>query len=145
MISVELKNKVAEFRKEKNISQSELAEQVGISRNAISSIERGEYEPTAYHALKICMVLGKMFEEVFFFDFPNSMVIDKELKSCPFCNGKAKIRRFGKGCRTKEEYSVNVQCTNCGARTEPLHSMPHFSYAARVNLAIEHWERRVIK
>ena len=68
MISASLKNNIAELRKEKNISQSELAEQVGVSRNTISSIERGEYEPTAYNALKICKVLGKTFEEVFYFE-----------------------------------------------------------------------------
>ena len=68
MISVELKNNITELRKEKNISQSELAEQVEVSRNTISSIERGEYEPTAYNALKICKVLDKTFEEVFYFE-----------------------------------------------------------------------------
>ena len=67
MISVELKNNIVEFRKEKNISQTQLAELIGVSRNAISSIERGEYEPTAYNELKICKVLGKTFEQVFYF------------------------------------------------------------------------------
>ena len=42
-----LKNKLKEIRKEKNISQQELADMVGVSRNTISSLETGQYEPTA--------------------------------------------------------------------------------------------------
>jgi putative transcriptional regulator len=46
-----LKNKLKEIRAEKSLSQSELAEMVGVSRNTISSIETGQFSPTAKLAL----------------------------------------------------------------------------------------------
>lgn len=62
-----LKNYLKEIRKEKNLSQQELANLVGVSRNTISSLETGQYEPTAKLAYVICIALDKTFEEVFFF------------------------------------------------------------------------------
>ena len=63
-----LKNKLKEFRTEKGISQANLAEIVGVSRNTISSIETGQYQPTAKLALIICIALEKKFEDIFYFD-----------------------------------------------------------------------------
>ena len=62
-----LKNKLKEIRAEKGLSQSELAEMVGVSRNTISSIETGQFCPTAKLALILCIALDRKFEEVFFF------------------------------------------------------------------------------
>ena len=62
-----LKNRLKEIRTEKRISQSELAEMVGVSRNTISSIETGQFSPTAKLALIICIALDKKFEDVFYF------------------------------------------------------------------------------
>ena len=62
-----LKNRLKEIRKEKGISQQELAEMVGVSRNTISSLETGQYEPTAKLALILSIALGKNFEEIFYF------------------------------------------------------------------------------
>ncbi len=62
-----LKNKLKEIRAEKGLSQSELAEMVGVSRNTISSIETGQFCPTAKLALILCIALEKKFEDVFFF------------------------------------------------------------------------------
>ena len=62
-----LKNKLMEIRAEKSLSQSELAEMVGVSRNTISSIETGQFCPTAKLALILCIALDKKFEDVFFF------------------------------------------------------------------------------
>ena len=62
-----LKNNLKEIRKEKNISQQELADIVGVSRNTISSIETGQYEPTAKLAYVICIALDKKFEDMFYF------------------------------------------------------------------------------
>jgi putative transcriptional regulator len=63
-----LKNRLKEARIEKKISQSELAEMVGVSRNTISSIETGQFNPTAKLALILCIALDKKFEELFYFD-----------------------------------------------------------------------------
>ena len=54
-------------RAKKQISQRELAEMVGVSRNTISSIETGQFNPTAKLALIICIALDKKFEELFYF------------------------------------------------------------------------------
>ena len=62
-----LKNKVKEARSEKGLSQSQLAEMVGVSRNTISSIETGQFSPTAKLALVICIALEKKFEDLFYF------------------------------------------------------------------------------
>lgn len=62
-----LKNRLAEARAEKDLSQSKLAEMVGVSRNTISSIETGQFCPTAKLALILCIALDKKFEELFYF------------------------------------------------------------------------------
>lgn len=62
-----LKNNLAAVRKEKGFSQSDLAQMVGVSRNTISSIETGQFNPTAKLALILCIALDKRFEELFYF------------------------------------------------------------------------------
>ena len=63
-----VKNHLKEARVEKNLSQAALAEMVGVSRNTISSIETGQFNPTAKLALILCIALDKKFEELFYFD-----------------------------------------------------------------------------
>ncbi|MDO4315880.1 MAG: helix-turn-helix transcriptional regulator [Oscillospiraceae bacterium] len=63
-----LKNRVKVARAEKNLSQAQLAELVGVSRNTISSIETGQFSPTAKLALVLCVALDKKFEDLFYFD-----------------------------------------------------------------------------
>ena len=63
-----LKNRLKEIRTEKRLSQARLAELVGVSRNTISSIETGQFSPTAKLALVICIALDKKFEDIFYFD-----------------------------------------------------------------------------
>lgn len=65
--SLILKNRLKEARTEKKISQAQLAEMVGVSRNTISSIETGQFSPTAKLALIICIALDKKFEDLFYF------------------------------------------------------------------------------
>lgn len=62
-----LKNNLAAIRREKGLSQAALAEMVGVSRNTISSIETGQFNPTAKLALILCIALDKKFEEIFYF------------------------------------------------------------------------------
>ena len=49
----------------KDLSQSELAEKVDVSRQTIVSIEKGDYNPTINLCIKICKVLGKTLDELF--------------------------------------------------------------------------------
>ena len=62
-----LKNRIKEARTEQKLSQAALAELVGVSRNTISSIETGQFSPTAKLALILCIALDKTFEELFYF------------------------------------------------------------------------------
>ena len=50
------------------LSQTQLAELVGVSRNTISSIETGQFNPTAKLALILCIALEQKFEDLFYFD-----------------------------------------------------------------------------
>ena len=63
-----LKNRLKVARAEKGLSQTQLAELVGVSRNTISSIETGQFYPTAKLALILCIALDKKFEELFYFE-----------------------------------------------------------------------------
>lgn len=63
-----LMNNVRELRLSYNLTQLQLAERIGVSRNTISSIETGQFAPTAKLALIICMTFDLKFEDVFYFD-----------------------------------------------------------------------------
>ena len=62
-----LKNHLKKVRVEYGLSQKALADMVGVSRNTISSIETGQFSPTAKLALILCIALDKKFEELFYF------------------------------------------------------------------------------
>ena len=63
-----LKNRLKEARAEKKLSQAQLAAMVGVSRNTISSIEIGQFNPTAKLALILCIALDRKFEDLFYFE-----------------------------------------------------------------------------
>lgn len=63
-----LKNNLKQIRSEAGLSQQALANIVGVSRNTISSIETGQFNPTAKLALILCIALDKKFEDVFYFE-----------------------------------------------------------------------------
>lgn len=63
-----LRNKLKIVRAENNLSQTELATMIGVSRNTISSIETGQFNPTAKLALILCIALEKKFEDLFYFE-----------------------------------------------------------------------------
>jgi len=63
-----LKNRLKVARAERDITQGELASEVGVSRQTISAIETGQFSPTAKLALLLCIALDKKFEDLFYFD-----------------------------------------------------------------------------
>ncbi len=63
-----LRNNLKEVRSERGLSQQQLADMVGVSRNTISSIETGQFNPTAKLALVLCIALDKKFEDLFYFN-----------------------------------------------------------------------------
>ena len=64
---LKLKNRLKEERTKRKLSQQELADMVGVSRNTISSLETGQYEPTAKLALILSVALSLQFEDLFYF------------------------------------------------------------------------------
>lgn len=60
-----LYNKLKSFRELKSISQTELGKICGVSRQTISSIERGDYHPSIVLVLKICKYFDVKVEEIF--------------------------------------------------------------------------------
>ncbi len=51
-----------------DLSQADLAEKVGVSRQTINSIEKGDYNPTINLCITICKVLGKTLDELFWIE-----------------------------------------------------------------------------
>lgn len=60
-------NRLKEARASQHLSQAQLAKLVGVSRNTISSIETGQFNPTAKLALLLCIALDWKFEDLFYF------------------------------------------------------------------------------
>ena len=65
---VPLYNKVKQIREDFGISQTELGKLCGVSRQTISSIERGEYHPSVVLAIKISKIFNKTVEELFSYE-----------------------------------------------------------------------------
>lgn len=62
-----LRNRLRVARAEKDFTQHQLAELVGVTRQTISMIEKGKFNPSAKLALLLCIALDKNFEELFYF------------------------------------------------------------------------------
>lgn len=63
-----MKNRIEEIRKERGIRQEEFAKLIGVSRQTISSLETGRYNPSIFLAYKIAKYFDLTIEEVFIFD-----------------------------------------------------------------------------
>lgn len=66
--TLELLNKIKVARTEKSMTQTDLAELSGVTRQTIGAIESGKFNPTAKLALILCIILDKKFEELFYFN-----------------------------------------------------------------------------
>lgn len=64
-VDMPLENRLKEFRNEKGLNQSDLGSLVGVSRQTISLIERGDYNPSITVCLKLAKVLDRSVEEIF--------------------------------------------------------------------------------
>ena len=63
-----MKNRIEEIRKEKGIRQEDFAKELGVSRQTISSLETGRYNPSIFLAYKIAKFFGMTIEDVFIFE-----------------------------------------------------------------------------
>ena len=68
-----MKNRIEQIRKEKGIRQDEFARLMGVSRQTISSLETGRYNPSIYLAHKIAKFFEMTIEDVFLFDEEESI------------------------------------------------------------------------
>lgn len=71
-----MKNKIEEIRKERGIRQEEFAKSMGVSRQTISSLENGRYNPSIMLAYKIAKFFDMTIEDVFVFEEGN---LEKEI------------------------------------------------------------------
>ncbi len=63
-----MRNRIEEIRNLRGIRQEELARQLGVSRQTISSLENGRYNPSILLAYRIARLFGLSIEEVFIFE-----------------------------------------------------------------------------
>ncbi len=63
-----IETKIQELRKANKISQAELADEMGVTRQTIISLEKGRYNASLELAFKIARYFGKTIEEVFIFE-----------------------------------------------------------------------------
>ncbi len=63
-----MKNRIESIRKERGIRQEEFAKALGVSRQTISSLENGRYNPSIQLAFKIARYFGMTIEEVFIYE-----------------------------------------------------------------------------
>ena len=67
-----MQNRIEEIRKEKGIRQEDFAKSLGVSRQTISSLETGRYNPSIFLAYKIARYFGMTIVEVFIFDLESN-------------------------------------------------------------------------
>lgn len=63
-----METKIQELRKANKVSQAELADEMGVTRQTIISLEKGRYNASLELAFKIARYFGKAIEEVFIFE-----------------------------------------------------------------------------
>lgn len=63
-----MKNRIEEIRKARDVNQEELAKALGVSRQTISSLENGRYNPSIELAYKLSKYFGMTIEEIFIFE-----------------------------------------------------------------------------
>ena len=62
-----MKNKIKEFRKKRGLTQNELSELIGVSRQAINAIEKEKFDPSLPTAFKLSELFKTSIEELFIF------------------------------------------------------------------------------
>ena len=63
-----MKNRIKVSRAEYDMTQADLAEKIGVSRQSINAIEKGKYVPSTVLALKISKLFGRKVEDIFMLD-----------------------------------------------------------------------------
>lgn len=77
---VSLENRIAQLRKEKHISQAELADALEVTRQTINSLESGKYNASLLLAHKLSRYFGLAIEEIFIFEEETEALSQKTSK-----------------------------------------------------------------
>jgi putative transcriptional regulator len=64
-VEISMKNRLKVFRAERDWSQAQLADQVGVSRQTINAVETGKYDPSLPLAFKLAQTFGVTIEAIF--------------------------------------------------------------------------------
>ena len=65
-----MRNKIKVFRAMHDLTQEDLAQAIGVTRQTILAIEKGKYDPSLELAFKIARYFGASIEEIFIYDEP---------------------------------------------------------------------------
>ena len=65
---ITLKNRLKQFRSKKGLSQEQLAELVGTTRQTIIAIEKGQFNPSTKLAILLCIALDAKFDDLFYLE-----------------------------------------------------------------------------
>jgi putative transcriptional regulator len=63
-----MRNRIAELRKAQHLTQQDLADRVGVTRQTIISLENGRYNPSIALAFKLSRTFGQTIEEIFVYE-----------------------------------------------------------------------------
>lgn len=63
-----MKNRIKVLRAERNLTQEELAQRIGVSRQTINAIEKEKFDPSIVTAFRMAKLFGTSIEAVFLFD-----------------------------------------------------------------------------
>ena len=91
-----LGNRLKELRAAKGLNQQGLGSLVGASRQTISLIERGDYNPSITLALRIAKVFGTTVDEVFYLTEEDEKGTKQQSDLCPVCDYYTGVCRFGR-------------------------------------------------
>ena len=72
-----MKNRLEEIRKARNMLQEELADALEVSRQTISSLENGRYNPSIILAFKIARLFGMAIEDIFIYEDENQHAVSE--------------------------------------------------------------------
>lgn len=74
-----IRNRLRDLRKERQLSQEELADKLGVSRQSVIALEQGKYMPSLPIAVSLCNLFDSAFEDIFEFERQVDQIIDKHL------------------------------------------------------------------
>lgn len=110
-----IKNRLRDLRQKQHLSQEELGEKLGISRQSIIALEQGKYMPSLPLAVSMCNFFQSAFEDLF--DFEREM--DEMFNSGP----KIVIHNLN---QTDKQYQSNIICPDDSIGTRKERNMPGF-------------------